>query len=94
MNGLEGKNHRLTFDNFFNSVELMEGLKKKFIYSVGTVNTSRKYMPKFKSDRELKRGDYDWYTSDSGLMACKWKDKRCVHLLSNFRDPDHVIEVM
>lgn len=40
MNSLEGKNHRLTFDNFFNSVELMESLKKKFIYSVGTLNTS------------------------------------------------------
>lgn len=89
MEGLEGKNHKLVFDNFFNSVELMLYLKEKSILAVGTINATRKHMPTFKIDKELKRGEFDWFTSGSGLAAFKWKDKRCVHLLSNFHDPTY-----
>ncbi|GLV46451.1 hypothetical protein CBL_20788 [Carabus blaptoides fortunei] len=52
------------------------------------LNVARKFLPSFKADNLLKRGDYQWYTSDSGLTAIKWKDKRTVHLLSNFHDPE------
>ncbi|CAH1983325.1 unnamed protein product [Acanthoscelides obtectus] len=40
-----------------------------------------------KADKELKRGDTNWKISDTGLSIFKWKDKRCVHLLSNYHDP-------
>lgn len=91
--GLDRKNHRLYFDNFFNNVEMMENLKEKEIFSVGTVNPSRKFLPKFKPDKELKRGEYEWFSSNSGLLTLKWKDKRCVHLLSNHHSPEDTTEV-
>ncbi|GLV45956.1 hypothetical protein CBL_20663 [Carabus blaptoides fortunei] len=42
----------------------------------------------YKADKLLKRGDYQWYRSDSGLTAIKCKDKRTVHLLTNFHDSE------
>lgn len=51
------------------------------------MNPTRKNLPVLKSDRKMKRGDYDWATSSTGLSMMKWKDKRCVHLLSNFHGP-------
>lgn len=91
--GLEGKNHKLYFDNFFNSVELMQSLKLRGIYALGTINISRKFLPSFKTDKELKRGEFDWYTCNLKLFALKWKDKRCVHLLSNYHTPEDCTEV-
>lgn len=90
---LRGKGHILYFDNFFNSVPLMEELKRNDIHAVGTVNMSRRYLPTFKSDKSMKRGEFQWFTSNTGLAAIKWKDRRSVHLLSNHHDPEHVREV-
>lgn len=45
MDGLEGKNHKLFLDNFFNSVDLMEGFKNKSIFAVDKINTSRRLIP-------------------------------------------------
>ncbi|CAH1970101.1 unnamed protein product [Acanthoscelides obtectus] len=91
--GLENKNHLVYFDNFFNGVELMEDLKNMQIHACGTVNSSRRNIPKFKSDKNMKRGDIEWFTSNSDLSVIKWKDKRSVFLLSNFHDPRDTLEV-
>lgn len=90
---MSGKSHRVYFDNYFTSTSLLEDLKDKEIYACGTVNPTRKNLPALKEDKNMKRGDYDWATSDTGLSMMKWKDKRCVHLLSNFHDPENVVEV-
>lgn len=90
---LKNKNHILYFDNFFNSVQLLQSLKSKGINAVGTLNVNRKYLPSFKTDKNINRGESQWFTSDTGLAAIKWKDKRSVHLLSNFHDPKIVQEV-
>ncbi|KAJ8948600.1 hypothetical protein NQ318_007604 [Aromia moschata] len=74
-------------------VPLLEDLLQQQIYACGTVNSTRQKLPKFKSDKELKRGEYDWYCSNSGLSAVKWRDKRSVHLLSNYHDPSSGTEV-
>lgn len=87
------KNHVLFFDNFFNSVQLLEELKQKEIHAVGTVNISRRYLPVFKLDKHMTRGETEWFTSNTGLVAIKWKDKRSVHLLSNFHNPEDYTEV-
>lgn len=39
--GLQGKNHKLFLDNLFTSVPLVQYLKKKDIYVVGTVRANR-----------------------------------------------------
>lgn len=41
----------------------------------------------------MTRGDTDYSVSDESLCCFKWKDKRTVHLLSNFHDPADEVEV-
>jgi len=38
----------------------------------------------------MKRGDFDYFVSNMGLLAVKWKDKRSVHILSNYHKPNEV----
>lgn len=90
---LINKNHKMFFDNFFASVELMQDLLSMKLYACSTVNITRKYLPNFKPDKLLKRGEYEWYSSNTGLTAVKWRDKRSVHLLSNYHNPTITTEV-
>lgn len=91
---IQNKNHCLYMDNYFTSVPLLSYLKTKGIHACGTINSSRKYLPKLKPDSALKIGDYDWKISDQNDMSIiKWKDKRIVNLLSNFHDPQYVTQV-
>ncbi|XP_030751377.1 piggyBac transposable element-derived protein 4-like [Sitophilus oryzae] len=84
---IANKNHKVFFDNFFTGVPLMEELRQQHLYACGTVNSTRKNLPQFKTDKELKRGDFDWYSSNTGLAAIKWRDRRSVHLLSYYHNP-------
>lgn len=89
-----GKNHKVFFDNFFTSYNLILELKKKSINSCGTVRQNRKFLPTtIKPDKQLKRGEYDWQISDTGLLFMKWIDKRAVTALSNFHDPNKFAKV-
>lgn len=91
---IQNKNHCLYMDNYFTSVPLLNYLKIKGIHACGTVNSSRKHLPKMKPDSALKIGDYDWEISDKNCVSIvKWKDKRIVNLLSNFHDPKNVTQV-
>lgn len=87
-----GYNHTIYFDNYFTSVDLMEQLKAKNILACGTVNKTRINLPKFEDDKSLSRGYCDWWCKGE-LCAIKWKDKRCVYLLSNFHNPESIITV-
>ena len=84
---LKGKNHKLFFDNYFNSVELQRKLLADKIYSCGTIRKGRKHFPELKIDQSLKRGDADWRVSKDGIAALKWMDNRSVLLLGNYHDP-------
>ncbi|KAJ8910639.1 hypothetical protein NQ315_012507 [Exocentrus adspersus] len=68
-------------------------LKDKGIHACGTVMANRKNLPKLKDDKNLKQGEYDYNVSNDGISMVKWKDKRTVHLLSNFHDPQSIGEV-
>lgn len=92
--GLEDKNHRVYFDNYFNSYELQVDLRLKNVYACGTVNFTRKHLPALKTDRQLKRGQYDYRVSDNQMVSyMKWKDKRSVFILTNFHDPRNKVHV-
>lgn len=93
MEGLEYKEHCLYFDNYFNTYNLLKELKDKGINACGTVMANRKNLPTLKHDKNLKQGEYDYNVSGDGISMVKWKDKRTVHLLSNFHDPQSVAEV-
>jgi hypothetical protein len=55
--------------------------EKKKMYACGTVRKDRKGLPdNFKSDKRMMRGDSDW--------ILKWMDKKGIHFLSNFHDPE------
>ncbi|KAL4104361.1 hypothetical protein QTP88_019662 [Uroleucon formosanum] len=70
-----------------NFYPLITYLKLNGIYACGTVNMTRKHLPKFKDDKLFKQGDYDWRINQFSTSIIKWKDKRMVSLLSNFHDP-------
>lgn len=84
---LPGKNHIVFMDNFFTSHDLFKILKDNLIYAVGTINASRKNLPKLKNDKLILRGEYDWKISNTGIVMYKWKDNKCVHLLSSLNSP-------
>ncbi|XP_035233686.1 piggyBac transposable element-derived protein 3-like [Stegodyphus dumicola] len=65
-NSLAGKNHIIIMDNFFSSVPLVEYLKTKITYAVGTIRPDRLGLPKLIDDKKMKRGDLDYQTSDQG----------------------------
>lgn len=87
---LKGKFHKVYFDNYFNSYQLEVDLLKDQILACGTVNSTRKYLPKLKDDKELQRGQHDYRISDTNVSVLKWKDKRSVFILSNYHDPRNV----
>lgn len=89
--------YKLYFDNFFNSVEVLQELSKKGILAAGTVRPNRLGKCNFKSDNELKklgRGTSECrVTKDGDIVAVRWFDNKAVNLASNFVaiDPvDHV----
>ncbi|XP_045127477.1 piggyBac transposable element-derived protein 4-like [Portunus trituberculatus] len=90
---LEGKEHKVYFDNYFTSVDLMKKLKEKGVNACGTVKPSRRNLPTFKSSKNMSRGDSETFTSNTGINATKWRDKKDVFLLTNFHDPKDISEV-
>lgn len=85
---LFGRNHRLFMDNFFTSYNLFKFLGTQNIFACGTVNMSRKNLPKnLSDDKNLKRGQFDWAVSNDNIVCLKWKDKRCVNILSTLENP-------
>ncbi|XP_008189828.1 piggyBac transposable element-derived protein 4-like [Acyrthosiphon pisum] len=90
---LQNKNHLLFFDNYFTNYPLMTYLKSKNIHACGTINLTRKYLPNFKKDKDLKLGEYDWFVDQGDVSIVKWRDKRIVSLLSNFHNPEDVTAV-
>ena len=53
MEGLEGVNHKVFFNNYFTTYVLLKSLKEKEIYACGTVNNNRKDFPKFPNAKKM-----------------------------------------
>lgn len=82
-NSILGKNHKLYMDNYFTSYNLFSYLDTQKVFACGTVNLARKNLPKnFVDEKKMKRGECDWFVSNDGFTCLKWKDKRCVTILS------------
>lgn len=84
---LKSKNHKVFFDNYFNSYHLQVDLYKNNILACGTVNSNRKFLPQLKEDKRLERGEHDYRVSEENVALLKWKDKRSVFMLTNYIDP-------
>ncbi|XP_063902705.1 piggyBac transposable element-derived protein 3-like, partial [Zophobas morio] len=87
------RGHKLYFDNFFNSLEVLQQLSKKGIFAAGTVRPNRLGKCILKTDNELKkmgRGTSEYcVTQDNDIVAVKWYDNKAVNMASNFvaKDP-------
>ena len=85
LSSVSEKNHKAYFDNYFSSLPLMELLKSKNILACGTIRSNRKDLPKnFTSDKELRRGEYDYRSTSDGITVYKWCDSKPVHFVSNY----------
>lgn len=93
-NELQGKGFHVYFDNFFNSIDLLEFLKKKGILACGTMQANRKHLPKFQSDKTMSTGDSQWRWKKNGVSVPLWKDKRAVMVASNYHDPSKMSTVL
>ncbi|GFY43086.1 piggyBac transposable element-derived protein 4 [Trichonephila inaurata madagascariensis] len=90
---LLGKNHVLFFDNYF-TYDLLKHLETQNITACGTVNMSRKNLPKnLLEDKKMKRGDFDWSVSNDDIACIKWKDKRIVHILATLDEATKSCEI-
>ena len=78
---LKGTFCTIFFDNFFSSPNLIKKLHADKIYGVGTVRSNRKNMPRFKPDKEMKRGDCQFLFSQD-VVCCKWMDNRSVTMIA------------
>lgn len=91
---LAGSYSKVYFDNYFTSLALMQDLKKAKIYACGTVRKDRKGLPSdFRPDKDMSRGEFDWRTNRENITALKWKDKKGIHFISNFHNPQDVTSV-
>ena len=74
--------HHVYADNFFTSVHLAEDLLQADTYMCGTTRHTRKEFPKALATAVVQQGESVKWTSDTDVMACKWRDKRDIHMLS------------
>ena len=57
-----------------------------------TVRANRKNMPVLKHDKEMKRGEHDWFSSNH-FSAIKWMENKSVILLSNYFNPKEMLQI-
>ena len=62
------------------------------IYATVTVRVNRKNMPVLKHDKEMKRGEHDWFSSNH-LSAIKWMGNKSVIFLSNYFNPKETQQI-
>uniref|UniRef100_A0A8C6UI16 PiggyBac transposable element-derived protein domain-containing protein n=1 Tax=Neogobius melanostomus TaxID=47308 RepID=A0A8C6UI16_9GOBI len=82
-----GKNHKVFADNFFTSVPLVEHLKQRGIYYIGTVRMNRVKNCRLIDEKELKtkgRGSLDFRVNQEDNIIVRWYDNKAVNLLSSF----------
>ncbi|KAH7945339.1 hypothetical protein HPB49_009797 [Dermacentor silvarum] len=65
------------FDRYFTIIPLLDELLKKGIDGMGTIMANRVRSVRFRSDSEMKQGDFDELTrNDEKVAIVKWKDSR------------------
>ena len=83
------KGHRLYFDNYYSSPELLEELLHRNTSSCGTVRSTRRGLPVGVVQVKLKPGETSFRRSvgrngePGSLLALKWCDKRAVFMISS-----------
>ena len=80
--------HKVFFDNWFTTLELMHHLKKEGLIAVGTMKANRLHNCPLTANKDLEkqgRGFMDFRTNNnSGIIITKWVDNSAMQLTSNF----------
>ena len=80
--------HKVFFDNWFSTLDLMQKLKKKGLLAVGTIRPNRLQRCPLKATKDLEkegRGAMDYRTgNNSDIIITKWVDNKTLHLISNY----------
>ena len=80
--------HKVFFDNWFTTLELMQHLKTKGLLAVGTIRANRLHGCPLAANKDLEkqgRGSMDYRTdNNSGIIITKWVDNSTMQLISNF----------
>ena len=87
MHGLEGRNHKVYFDNLFTTIGLLTSLRHSKISATGTPRKNRLLGAgeSLQADKEMReRGSYSYATSDNDVTIVKWNDNSLVHTASTF----------
>ncbi|CAL9686005.1 unnamed protein product [Knipowitschia caucasica] len=82
-----GKNHKVFADNYFTSVPLVEHLKERGIYYIGTVRMNRVRNCNMMDEKVLKekgRGSLDARVNQDNIIIVRWNDNKPVNLLSSY----------
>jgi len=73
----------LFFDRYFTTVPLLDRLNAINIKATGTIMNNRLKNIHFSEDKKFKQGKWEELTrSDDKIVAIKWKDSKCVTVLS------------
>lgn len=83
----EHSNHKLYFDNYFTTLNLILYLRQKGIWSTGTIRGNRFGKIDFKTEKDLQkegRGSFDFRVERSdNIFLLRWLDGSIVQLLSS-----------
>lgn len=83
-----GVNHKVFFDNFFSSIDLLNTLQSQKVLACCTIRKDRTNLPKnFTDDKKMTRGDSDVRCTLPGIICVKWMDQKPVFLASNYHNP-------
>ncbi|XP_065639331.1 piggyBac transposable element-derived protein 3-like [Hydra vulgaris] len=90
----ENHNFKIFADSYFSSLPLLDELKKRRIWYVGTARLKRLNKCSLPSEKELKkqgRGSFDYRTDTiSNNIAVSWIDNKAVTLISSFASIEQI----
>lgn len=82
-----GKNYKAFTDNYFTSLPLLEHLRERGIYYVGTIRMKRAHNCPMMEEKDLKkqgRGSMDHRVNQNGIIIARWYDNKSIHLVSSY----------
>jgi hypothetical protein len=82
MEGYLNEGRTLIIDNFYTSIILAHTLLQNKIHMVGTLRKNVRELPKDVLNAKIKRGEIKGKANSDSVVACIWKDKRDVRMIS------------
>lgn len=79
-NRIDKVGHSLFFDNYFNSNHLLQILKSKQIFAIGTARVNRFSNPPLMDNKQMAKQERGYaeecVSGDGDVVLCKWQDKK------------------